>query len=106
MLTKSGDMLFAEKKLRADTWPQSACKSNEIIKNHKNTSFDSLKPFSASYSTIRDDSYGKLEGTATRSKQEGSRKQKNKTKTFFKSDRPIFFMEMKQIRMSRVHQQA
>ena len=42
-------------------------KHNEIIQDHKNTSFNSLKRFSDSYSTIWDDLCGKFEGIATRS---------------------------------------
>ena len=42
-------------------------KHNEIIQDHKNTSFDSLKPFPDSYSTIWDDLCGKFEGIATHS---------------------------------------
>lgn len=39
----------------------------EIIQDHKHTRFDDLKPFSVSYCTIWDDSYGKFKGIAIRS---------------------------------------
>ena len=42
-------------------------KHNEVIQDHENASSDSLKPFSDSYSTIWPDSYGKINGIATRS---------------------------------------
>ena len=54
-------------------------KWNEIIKDHKNTSFDSLKPFSDSYSTIWDDLCGKFEQIATHSQWEGSHKLRKKS---------------------------
>ena len=53
-------------------------KYDEIIHNHKNTSFDSLKPLSDSYSTTWDDLCGKFQGIATHSQREGSCKQKNR----------------------------
>ena len=56
--------------------PKGLVKWNEIIQHHKIESFDSLKPFSESYSTILDDSYSKIKRTATRSQWEGSHKHK------------------------------
>ena len=53
-------------------------KHNETIKDHKNTSSDSLKPFSASYSTIWCYLCGKFDEIATHVQWEGSHKQKIK----------------------------
>ena len=66
------------KNLRRRLSGKGLVKGNEILQNHKNTSFDNLKQFSVSYSTIWNDSYGKLEEIATHSQWEGSRKQKYK----------------------------
>ena len=56
-VNKSGDVLFAGEKNSAGLHlaTKGLTKHNEIIQNHQNTSFDSLKPFSDSYSTIWDD---------------------------------------------------
>ena len=55
MFKTSGDMFFAEEDPCGQTVGRNGLvKCNEIIKDHKNTSVDSLKPFSDSYSTIWD----------------------------------------------------
>ena len=54
----AGDVLFAKEtqKICGRTLSHKGLlKLNEIIKDHKNTSFDSLKQLSALYSTIWDD---------------------------------------------------
>ena len=78
MFKMSGTCFLPKKPCERTLGHKGLVKHNEVIQNHKNTSFDSLKPFPASYSTIWDDSCGKFQGIATHSQWEGSRKQKHK----------------------------
>ena len=53
------ERVFCRKKYGPTLGHTGPVKHNEIIQDHKDANFDTLKPFSVSYSTIWDDLYSR-----------------------------------------------